>query len=223
MKSKKEIELNILEDVISNGLDMYVKVGDALLLIKSKKLYKKGYQTYDNYCRIRWNMSPQHCNRLIDASKIAKKMLSRGEKDLPKTENQLRALASAEDPIEAWIGARAHTGKMQPTAEEIVRFLNGAEVICGSVVVKVKTDKEKDIVRLAEKYGGYNELVTTITATVIHEIIQNGHDHIKAHNDTSLNSEISQIAIQVIELAHRKKFENNEFKKGNDFRWKSEQ
>lgn len=49
------------EDILKGG-ELIVA---ALRTIRDQKLYKASYKTFEDYCQTKWNLSPQHTNRLI--------------------------------------------------------------------------------------------------------------------------------------------------------------
>ncbi len=87
-------ELTHLEEVIQRGLDSFLEVGNALALIRDKKLYKANYPTWGDYLRNRWGLnSAQRAQQLIDASTVADS-LGDGH---GLNESQLRLLKGVDD------------------------------------------------------------------------------------------------------------------------------
>lgn len=50
-------ELQACEQVIERGLQTFYEVGQALMEIREKKLYRQGYSTFAAYCEQRWEFS----------------------------------------------------------------------------------------------------------------------------------------------------------------------
>lgn len=119
--SQNTLSLRQLEKTIENGIKGYIEAGQALQLIKSKKLYKSSYRTYAEYCQKRWGFTPQHSNRLISAANVAVEMQKSEPvgSPLPQSESQVRVLSQTDNPITAWKEAQQTTGKEQPSANEI--------------------------------------------------------------------------------------------------------
>ena len=64
-----------LEKVIEDGLATFLAVGTALVRIRDERLYQEaGYDTFDRYCRERWDMSGSHAYRLMDASEVVREL-----------------------------------------------------------------------------------------------------------------------------------------------------
>jgi len=83
--------------------------GNALWRIQRNRLYRKSHETFEQYTQDRWEMSPAHAYRLIEAAKLMKRLtesLQFGEKDtLPTCESQIRELLrlkKATHQIRAW-------------------------------------------------------------------------------------------------------------------------
>lgn len=118
-----------LESMIERGLSTFIEVGQALLEIRSRRLYNaQGFKTFEDYCRERWRFSRQHAARLIESALVAQ-VLTEPQQDItvspigdtveppstveytpvplpmPTNEGQARELAKIEDPAEmraAW-------------------------------------------------------------------------------------------------------------------------
>jgi hypothetical protein len=76
-------ELALLEKKIKDGLENFMQVGNALLKIQEKKLYRAKYSTFEDYCHKVWNISRNHGYRLITSAKIAE--------EFPNVKNQRAA------------------------------------------------------------------------------------------------------------------------------------
>jgi len=91
------------EEVIERGLGTFVDVGEALLTIRDKRLYREEHGTFDAYCRDRWGFVRRQADRLIEAAGV---MANLGPIGLipPMNESQARPLAhlEPEQQREAW-------------------------------------------------------------------------------------------------------------------------
>lgn len=70
------------ERVIEIGLHAFVEVGNALLEIRQEKLYRSDYQTFESYCRERWQLKRQRAYELMEAAEIVVS-LSQSLRDIP--------------------------------------------------------------------------------------------------------------------------------------------
>jgi hypothetical protein len=87
-----------LEAVIERGLTTFVEVGQALLEIRERRLYRESHESFENYCRDRWGFSRSRAHRLMDAAEVGA-MLPMG--NMPDNERQARELARLKDDPEA--------------------------------------------------------------------------------------------------------------------------
>lgn len=98
-------ELERCEVVIKQGLQTFIEVGQALMTIREKRLYRIGFKTFEDYCVGRWGMVQQSATRLIRAYETVTNLQSEPIGSvLPKSENQVRPLTSLEPEIqkEVW-------------------------------------------------------------------------------------------------------------------------
>ena len=73
------------------------------LEIRESRLYRNGYETFEDYCRDRWDMTHQHADRLIASSNVIENLTPIGVIQ-PVNESQARPLTRLVAPlqIEAW-------------------------------------------------------------------------------------------------------------------------
>ena len=107
------------EAAIAKGLTAFMEVGAALLDIRDGKLYRQTHDTFENYCRERWNIDRTYAHRLITAREIGEDLLPIGNKQ-PTRESQVRPLAALPkaDRAPAWKEAVEKTGG-KPTAKAV--------------------------------------------------------------------------------------------------------
>ena len=127
MTSAEALKLANCEATIRQGLATFVDVGNALLSIRDERLYRLEYETFEAYCRARWNMSRSRAHRLIEAAEVTGNLLPIGN-TLPANEAQARPMAqlAAEQQRAAWAEA-VERSDGKPTAavvEEVVREFN---------------------------------------------------------------------------------------------------
>ena len=66
--------LNELEEIIKDGLEKFVLVGEALQEIKNEKLY--AHETFEAYCREIWHFGESRAYQLIRSSNISNSLTS---------------------------------------------------------------------------------------------------------------------------------------------------
>lgn len=109
-----------LEEVIEKGIGTFIKVGEALSEIRDKRLYRVGFETFEEYCRVEWEMSKAYAFRAIAGAEVVKNLSPMGD-TLPRNERQARPLATlpaAEQP-KAWTKAVESANGAQPTAKQV--------------------------------------------------------------------------------------------------------
>lgn len=94
-----ERQLAQCEKVIAAGLQIFFEVGQALCTIRSRRLYRGQYETFEDYCRRRWDMSRFYAYRLIGAAGVMQRLLTIGNMPLPANEAQARPLTRVEPEL----------------------------------------------------------------------------------------------------------------------------
>ena len=85
-------ELDECEAVIARGLKTFVEVGNALLNIRDKKLYRAAYDTFEAYCQHRWDLRERRAYQLMDAATVVNTLKVEPLVQLPENERQTRPL-----------------------------------------------------------------------------------------------------------------------------------
>jgi hypothetical protein len=117
-ESKRFIEL---EKIVGAGISGFVKVGGALMEISEKRLYRADHQTFEAYCREKWDLSRPSAYRLIGAAKVAGNLSPMGDTPAPTNERQTRPLTCLEPALQkqAWTAAVEAARGDQPTSREV--------------------------------------------------------------------------------------------------------
>ena len=89
------------EKTIETGLQTFYEVGQALLTVKDRKLFRDKYRTFAEYSRQRWDLRSNYANRYVRATIVCQALQSTGV--LPKNEHQARTLGKL--PEEQWLPA----------------------------------------------------------------------------------------------------------------------
>jgi hypothetical protein len=112
-------ELVSLEKVISEGLNSFIEVGEALCKIRDERLYRAEFKTFEEYCRQKWGMSKTNANRLIQSAEIVTNLTPIGV--IPSSESVIRPLTSLtpEKQKEAWEEAVKTAPNGKVTAEHV--------------------------------------------------------------------------------------------------------
>lgn len=126
-------QLAALEADVKNGLavvrDQQYKIGEALLEIRDKRLYRNDFRTFEDYCKNRWDMSKTHANRHISWTSTRQQLLESGIEMPPAKESQTRALNILPEKKrgEAWSKAIEANGGKMPTAKIVTEVVRSME------------------------------------------------------------------------------------------------
>src|SRR5262245_53493835 len=122
MNGLSRVEVRSIEQyeaIIERGLETFVEVGTALLMIRDGRLYRASYGAFEDYCRERWGMSRQRANQLVDAATVAGNLTTMVVS--PTSERQTRPLAHLDSvqQREAWLRAVETAPNGKPTAAHV--------------------------------------------------------------------------------------------------------
>lgn len=103
-------ELSTCESVIERGLKTFYEVGDALQTIRDRRLYRVTHDTFEGYCKERWQMERRQAYRLMDAADVVRDVSNWTQNNdviLPRTESQARPLTQVQPEHRAEVWTRA--------------------------------------------------------------------------------------------------------------------
>lgn len=91
------------ERVIEEGRKTFLSVGNALMTIREKRLYRQTHTSFDAYLKERWDMGRSTAYRMMEAVEVVNDLSPIGD-TLPTNEAQTRPLATLEPEArrEAW-------------------------------------------------------------------------------------------------------------------------
>lgn len=81
--------LRMLEGRIERGMTIFIEVGQALAEIRDSRLYRVSHETFEAYCRERWQMERSRAYQFIRASEVVEAL---GEPKELKNEGLVRHL-----------------------------------------------------------------------------------------------------------------------------------
>jgi site-specific DNA-methyltransferase (adenine-specific) len=106
---------------IARGFKAFCEVGESLLDIRRRRLYREEYATFEDYLLHRWDMRQSRAYQLMDAATTIDNLKSSTIVELPANEAQARPLASLEPEVQVilWdvVQQTAPNGKV--TAEHV--------------------------------------------------------------------------------------------------------
>jgi len=137
-----------LEAVLHRGQCAFYEVGKALRAIRDERLYDaEFFGTFEVYCKVRWQMSPRHMNRLIAASSVVDNLGPMGPK--LTTERVARELMqlTPDDQREVWSDAAMRWDK--PAAKQVREVVDEKFPKAAKPVKPRKgTDEQKELLQL---------------------------------------------------------------------------
>ena len=141
-----------LEATITRGMASFVEVGLALTEIRNSRLYRSTHESFDKYCKDKWEMGKAYCNRLADAAGVTQTLAPIGV--IPRNEAQIRPLTVLDDPEQqrqAWSMATAQAEKegRAVIAKDVKRAVEN--VICGLVEEEEEDEEEVEEPEQPEK------------------------------------------------------------------------
>ena len=99
------IALGDCEQRIERGLKTFIEVGSALAAIRDNRLYRATHESFETYCRERWNLSRPRAYELMTAAEVVSAMADTEQP--PTNERQARELAKVPEPERAEVWAEA--------------------------------------------------------------------------------------------------------------------
>ena len=94
-------ELERCEVVIKQGLKTFVEVGQALMLIRDKRLYRVEYGTFEAYCQEKWQLTADYSRKLINSSVVIENIKNTTMVVIPQNERQARPLTKLEPELQS--------------------------------------------------------------------------------------------------------------------------
>jgi hypothetical protein len=103
----EEIEFQQCETIVREGWGHFARVGEALVRIRDKKLYKNEHHTFELYCRERWGFGRSQGLRYIAAAQIHQTLGTIPSIPMPECEAQIRPLIGlpVDQAQQAWLHA----------------------------------------------------------------------------------------------------------------------
>jgi hypothetical protein len=127
-------ELAECEVIVARGWQSFVETGKALARIRDHKLHRAQYDTFEAYCRARWQYGKSHTYRLIGAAELLTYLSPIGDIPVPSHEAQVRPLIGlpGDQAQTVWRKALTNANGRTVTAKLVKEAL--AEVLGRSAV-----------------------------------------------------------------------------------------
>jgi len=121
LSEMEQIEYQACEAVLMMSSRSFVDAGQALGRIRDLRLYREEFNTFEEYCRAKWEYGRVYAHYLIAAAQLFTHLLSNCEHRKPDHESQLRPLAALppEQAQLAWESAVQEAGGRRITAARV--------------------------------------------------------------------------------------------------------
>jgi hypothetical protein len=108
------------EEVVASGWNTFVQVGLALARIRDGRLYRMDFETFEQYCRLKWEYGRNYVDRLISAAQVFTHLLTNSHQK-PDHETQVRPLVglTQDQAQQAWDRAVQKAGGRRITARTV--------------------------------------------------------------------------------------------------------
>jgi DNA adenine methylase len=135
LTATEQQDLRRLEETIRKAQKAAITEAQALLEIRSRRLYRQTHESFEDYSLSKWRISRCHAYRLCDWATIVKNLVSNGD-SYPVRESYARPLArlTAEQQRQAWhlVQQRHSQGfeasDIESIAEEVSMTPTGASI-----------------------------------------------------------------------------------------------
>lgn len=123
------------EEIIEAGVKSFLDVGRSLMAIRDEELYRDDFDTFEAYCKKRWNFSKPRAYQLIESAVVISDLKESTIVDtktdiLPRNEGQARALADVAPD------AKTRAVVWKAAAESAPKDADGKPRITASIVKK---------------------------------------------------------------------------------------
>lgn len=125
LSADRQRRLARLESEIKSDLaamrPLMVRIGTNLATIRDAGLYLAHAETFEAYCKDRWDIDRSYAYRLISSARVVRNLESGGLRVLPRIESQTRPLVGL-DPEQqraAWSEATKSAEGRQPTGKQV--------------------------------------------------------------------------------------------------------
>jgi hypothetical protein len=96
LTAPERARLEKFETTIRSHFESFRLAGEALQSIRDSRLYRETNATFEDYCRVKWEMSKTQANRLIAAAKVVENISTVAPREVTEhlTESVIRSLAA---------------------------------------------------------------------------------------------------------------------------------
>lgn len=140
------MNLSELESIVERGLASFIEVGNALIEIRDAKMYGSEYETFEDYCNHRFDMSRSRAYQLIEATKTVSNLSTIVDTaSLPVSESHVRALQNASSDPKEQARILKKAAKDSPKDKDGKPKITAAEIKKAAVASDPEADRKAAI------------------------------------------------------------------------------
>jgi hypothetical protein len=126
LTASEQADLWSYEEVLGSGSQSFAQEGLALAQIRDRRLYKVDFDSFEDYCRLKWQYSRRYVDQLIAAAQLFRYLSANCAERKPEHENQLRPLVglTPEQAQAAWESATEKASGRKTTAQMVKSAVN---------------------------------------------------------------------------------------------------
>ena len=160
LNSAEVSALNHCERRVTEGLERFCDVGDALGSIRDNRLYRATHANFESYCRERWGWGERRARQLITAAEVALELSETGT--IVPNEAQARELAKVEPEKRAEVLAKA--AQAGPVTAKAIK--HAAQAVEPEPVQVGREDSETRAYRVSLKIKALTDAVKETLASL---------------------------------------------------------
>jgi hypothetical protein len=166
LTAQEKIRKEQLERVVEHGLAQFLEVGKALAELRSRRLYRTHFATFEDYVRTRFGLARSSVDQLIRSASTAQQLLDNGL-SLPEgtTESMIRpisALPGDELKVACWQFAQSLAPERGPTQPLVSRLCRVVRNVLDGESDGESEDEESSQSRSGARFGpGLRRRVTS--------------------------------------------------------------
>ncbi|UQN05491.1 hypothetical protein [Deinococcus sp. QL22] len=123
---EERADLAQLETVVRQGWQGFVTVGQALLSIRDRRLYREAHKTFGDYCEQVWGWSRQRAQQLMDAAETSQTLTTIGlhpenERQAREYKEAAKVVATLEPEMQVAVATylKTATGSERPSTSQV--------------------------------------------------------------------------------------------------------
>lgn len=174
-------KLEKLEGVIEHGLRAFVEVGRALIVIRDERLYTDTHETFEGYCKRRWDIGRSRAYQLIEAAGVVETVSKILDIAPPAVESHARVLSDLPEKQQATAWREAvETAPKDEDGEPIITARHVEQVakkIGGGDVEKTTESRRPERTIWDDLATWTGKIIREVDGIAATNQVFNGHEH----------------------------------------------